>query len=88
MGNNKNIKSIEGIVVSTKMDKVITIQYVVQRRHPMYEKFVKRHVKVKARDEKSEAKMGDTVKIVETRPLTKTTHWKLVEIIEKAPEEK
>jgi len=56
----------------------------IHRRHPLYKKFVTSHKKIKARDEKNEAGEGDTVKIVGTRPLSRETRWKVVEIVEKA----
>ncbi len=84
MGNKAKKKTFIGTVVSDKMDKVVTVQLEVQKRHPLYKKFVTSHKKVKARDEKNEAGEGDVIKMVETRPLSKETHWKVVEIIEKA----
>jgi len=73
-----------GVVSSDKMDKTITI--VVERRlqHPMYGKFVKKSTKFTAHDEKNECGIGDRVRIVETRPLSKKKRWRLVEILEKA----
>ena len=73
-----------GRVVSDKMDKTITVLVETQRKHPLYGKMVKYSKKYHARDEKNEAKIGDTVKIVQTRPLAKTVNYKLVEILEKA----
>jgi len=84
VGNKAKKKTFRGTVVSDKMDKVVTVQLEVQKRHPLYKKFVTSHKKVKARDEKNEAGEGDVIKMVETRPLSKETHWKVVEIIEKA----
>jgi len=84
VGNKAKKKTFIGTVVSDKMDKVVTVQLEVQKRHPLYKKFVTSHKKVKARDEKNEAGEGDVIKMVETRPLSKETHWKVVEIIEKA----
>ncbi len=84
MGNKANKKTRIGAVVSDKMDKVVTIQLEVHKRHPLYKKFVTSYKKIRARDEKNEAEQGDKVKIVETRPLSKETHWKVVEIVEKA----
>ena len=84
MGNKAKKKTFIGTVVSDKMDKVVTVQLEVKKRHPLYKKFVTSHKKVKARDEKNEAGEGDVIKMVETRPLSKETHWKVVEIIEKA----
>ena len=73
-----------GKVVSDKMDKTITVLVETQRKHPLYGKMVKYSKKYHARDEKNEAKVGDTVKIVQTRPLSKTVDYKLVEVLEKA----
>lgn len=77
-------KSIIGTVVSDKMDKAITVESETRKRHPLYKKFVVGHKKVKARDEKNEAKVGDVVEIVETRPVSREIRWRLVEIIEKS----
>jgi len=73
-----------GKVVSDKMDKTITVLVETQRKHPLYGKMVKYSKKYHAHDEKNEAKIGDTVKIVQTRPLAKTVDYELVEILEKA----
>lgn len=73
-----------GKVVSDKMDKTITVLVETQRKHPLYKKMVKYSKKYHAHDEKNEAKIGDTVKIVQTRPLAKTVNYELVEILEKA----
>ena len=73
-----------GRVVSDKMDKTITVLVETQRKHPLYGKMVKYSKKYHAHDEKNEAKIGDTVKIVQTRPLAKTVDYELAEIIEKA----
>lgn len=77
-------KQRTGIVTSDKMDKTITISVERRVKHPIYGKFVKSTKKFKAHDEKNECKTGDTVKIMETRPLSKTKRWRLVEIIERA----
>ena len=77
----KNKKIVIGIVVSEKMDKTITIEMEFHKRHPLYKKFVKRHKKIKAHDEQNKAKKGDTVKIIETRPISKDKCWKLLEIL-------
>ena len=73
-----------GFVTSNKMEKTITV--VVERRvkHPIYGKFVKKTTKFHAHDEKNECTVGDTVRIMETRPLSKTKRWRMVEVIEKA----
>ena len=73
-----------GVVVSTKMDKTIIVAVEVKEKHPMYGKFVKRTTKFVAQDDKNECGVGDTVRIMETRPLSKTKNWRLVEIVEKA----
>ena len=73
-----------GIVVSDKMDKTIIVAVEVREKHPLYGKFVKKTTKFVAQDEKNECGIGDTVRIMETRPLSKTKNWRLVEIVEKA----
>ncbi len=73
-----------GVVSSSKMDKTITIVVERKLRHPIYGKFVKKTKKFAAHDEKNECNEGDTVRIMETRPLSKRKRWRLVEIIERA----
>jgi small subunit ribosomal protein S17 len=73
-----------GKVVSNKMQKTITVTVDRKVKHPIYGKFVNKTTKFKAHDEKNEAGMGDTVRIMETRPLSKDKRWRLVEIVEKA----
>lgn len=73
-----------GTVISDKMDKTITVRVDMAAMHPVYDKLVRTSTKFKAHDEKDAASMGDTVKIEETRPLSKTKRWRLVEIIKKA----
>ena len=77
-------KTRTGKVVSDKMDKTIVVAIENHVKHPMIGKIVKRTYKLKAHDEKNECNMGDTVKVMETRPLSKDKRWRLVEIIEKA----
>lgn len=77
-------KTITGKVVSDKMDKTIVVAIVNTVRHPLYHKAVKVTKKYKVHDENNEAKVGDTVVIMETRPLSKDKNWRLVEITEKA----
>ncbi len=77
-------KTRTGKVVSDKMDKTITVAIEDHVKHPLYGKIVKRTYKLKAHDENNECKMGDTVKVMETRPLSKDKRWRLVEIIERA----
>jgi small subunit ribosomal protein S17 len=73
-----------GVVASSKMDKTITVLIERKLKHPIYGKFVKKSKKFFVHDEKNECREGDTVKITETRPLSKNKSWRLVEIIEKA----
>ena len=73
-----------GMVVSDKMDKTVVIAIEDNVKHPVYGKIIKRTLKVHAHDENNECGMGDKVRIMETRPLSKTKRWRLVEIIEKA----
>jgi small subunit ribosomal protein S17 len=79
----KNTKSMIGIVVSNKMDKTIVVEIQRQIKHPSYKKYIKRRAKYLAHDENQVCKIGDTVKISETRPLSKRKNWKLDEIISK-----
>jgi small subunit ribosomal protein S17 len=74
----------QGIVVSNKGDKSITVRIDIARRHPTYEKIVRRSRTLHAHDERNEAGEGDMVRIIETRPLSKTKRWRLVDVIEKA----
>lgn len=77
-------KERQGIVVSNKGDKSITVRIDIARRHPTYEKIVRRSRTLHAHDERNEAGEGDVVRIVETRPLSKTKRWRLVDVVEKA----
>jgi small subunit ribosomal protein S17 len=77
-------KERTGVVTSDKMAKTITVSIERKVKHPIYGKFVKTTKKFKAHDEKNDAKLGDTVKISETRPLSKTKRWRLVEVVERA----
>ena len=77
-------KTRTGKVVSNKMDKTIVVAVVDNVKHPLYGKVVKRTYKLKAHDENNECNIGDRVKVMETRPLSKDKRWRLVEIIEKA----
>ena len=73
-----------GIVTSNKMEKTITVAVQRREKHPIYGKFVKKTSKFAAHDEKNDCGIGDTVRIMETRPLSKNKRWRLVEIIERA----
>ena len=77
-------KTVIGIVVSNKMNKTITVAVERKVKHPIYGKFVKKTTKFHAHDEKNECTIGDTVRIMETRPMSKTKRWRLVEVVEKA----
>ena len=77
-------KTRVGIVVSDKMDKTVTIQIKTRVRHPLYGKIMNQTSKLKVHDENNECNIGDTVKVMETRPLSKDKRWRLVEIVEKA----
>ena len=85
MENTRNLRKERiGVVVSNKMDKSITIAVETKVKHPMYGKFVLKTKKYVAHDEQNDCNIGDTVKIMETRPLSKSKCWRLVEIIERA----
>ena len=77
-------KARVGKVVSDKMDKTIVVAIETSVKHPLYKKIIKRTYKLKAHDENNECKIGDKVKVMETRPLSKEKRWRLVEIVEKA----
>jgi small subunit ribosomal protein S17 len=77
-------KTRVGVVVSDKMDKTIVVAIKNNVRHPLYNKIIKRTYKLKAHDENNECKKGDTVRVMETRPLSKDKRWRLVEIMERA----
>ena len=85
MSEQRNMrKTVVGMVASDKMDKTIVVSVADRVRHPKYKKIVKRTIKFKAHDENNECKIGDRVRIMETRPLSKDKRWRLVEILEKA----
>jgi small subunit ribosomal protein S17 len=85
MENTRNFRRERvGVVVSNKMEKSIVIAVKTKMKHPMYGKFVNRTSKFTAHDEKNECGIGDTVRVSETRPLSKNKRWRLVEIIERA----
>jgi len=81
---DKGRQTLQGIVVSDKMEKTIVVEITMRKLHPLYKKYVTRSKKIKAHDEKNEAHEGDTVRVVETRPLSRDKRWKLAEIVEKA----
>ena len=77
-------KTRTGVVTSNKMEKTITVAVERKVKHPIYGKFVKKTTRFHAHDEKNECTIGDVVRIMETRPLSKTKRWRLVEVVEKA----
>ena len=80
----KNLRKTRvGLVTSDKMDKTIVVSVTDNVKHPLYNKIVKRTYKLKAHDENNECRIGDRVKVMETRPLSKDKRWRLVEIVEK-----
>ncbi len=80
--NNRKVRV--GVVTGDKMDKTIVVEVIRTFRHPTYEKVMRRRTKFYAHDEKQESNVGDKVKIMETRPLSKLKRWRLVEVVEKA----
>ena len=81
----RNLRKVMiGTVVSNKMDKTVVVAVATNVRHPMYSKIVKRTYKLKAHDEENMCQIGDKVKVMETRPLSKDKRWRVVEIVEKA----
>ncbi|MGZ9587239.1 30S ribosomal protein S17 [Paenibacillus marinisediminis] len=85
MSEQRNARKVQiGKVVSDKMDKTIVVAVETYKKHDLYHKRIKYTKKFKSHDENNEAKIGDTVKIMETRPLSKDKRWRLVEIVEKA----
>ena len=83
MSERNSRRTIVGIVTSNKMDKTIVVKVEESRRHPLYGKTTKISKKFMAHDEKNECSIGDKVKIMETRPLSKSKRWRLVEVVEK-----
>ena len=77
-------KEKQGVVISDKMDKTVVVKVASYNPHPKYKKIIESNKNYKAHDEKNECNVGDTVHIMETRPLSKTKRWRLVEIIERA----
>lgn len=84
MSSERKLRKVRtGKVISNKMDKTITVAVERRLRHPLYGKFIKKTMKLKAHDEQNACSEGDVVKVMETRPLSRTKRWRLVEIIEK-----
>lgn len=83
--SDRNLRKTRvGMVKSDKMDKTVTVTVTEHVKDPLYKKYIKRSYSLKAHDENNECKTGDKVKVMETRPLSKTKRWRLVEVIEKA----
>jgi small subunit ribosomal protein S17 len=83
-GANKGKQMLQGFVKSDKMDKTIVVEITMRKLHPLYKKYVTKSKSIKAHDEKNEAHEGDTVRVIECRPLSRDKRWKLVEVVEKA----
>lgn len=85
MENTRNLRKTRvGVVVSDKMDKTVVVALKDNVRHPLYKKIIKRTIKLKAHDEENTCSVGDKVKIMETRPLSKDKRWRLVEVLERS----
>jgi small subunit ribosomal protein S17 len=84
MAEKGNKRTIKGVVISGKMDKTIVVKAERLVKHPVFHKYVRKHVKYKAHDEQNQCKWGDTVLIIEARPLSKEKRWRMLEILEKA----
>ena len=85
MTEERNLRKTRiGVVSGNKMDKTITVNVERKVKHPIYGKFVKKTTRFHAHDEKNECTVGDVVRIMETRPLSKTKRWRLIEVVEKA----
>ena len=84
MAEKGNKRTIKGVVISGKMDKTIVVKAERLVKHPVFHKYVRKHVKYKAHDEQNECKTGDTVLIIEARPLSKEKRWRMLEILERA----
>ena len=85
MENTRNLRKTRvGVVVSNKMDKTVVVALKDNVRHPLYKKIIKRTIKLKAHDEENTCNVGDKVKIMETRPLSKDKRWRLVDVLERS----
>ncbi|MEN6364119.1 MAG: 30S ribosomal protein S17 [Rectinema sp.] len=80
----KGKQTLQGVVVSDKMAKTIVVEIMMRKLHPLYKKYVTRSKKIKAHDEKNDAHVGDTVRVVECRPLSRDKRWRLETIVERA----
>jgi small subunit ribosomal protein S17 len=82
--SNKTKLVLQGIVTSDKMEKTIVVEIMMRKLHPLYKKYVTKSKTFKAHDEKNEARIGDTVRVEECRPLSRDKRWRLIEIVERA----
>lgn len=85
MIGRRSRRTLTGWVVSDRMDKTVSVRVERRKAHPLYEKVLRREKTLKAHDEKEEARVGDRVLVMETRPLSKTKRWRLVQILDRAP---
>jgi len=83
-GKKSNRKILTGSVVSDKMQKTVVIKITRRKLHPLYKKYVTKTKKIKAHDERNECSIGDIIRVIESRPLSKDKNWRLLEIVEKA----
>lgn len=84
LNKKRNKRTIKGVVISDKMDKTVVVISVRLVKHPVFHKYVRKNVKYKVHDEKNESKTGDTVLIIEARPMSKEKRWRMLEILERA----
>ena len=84
MSDRSSRKVRTGVVVSDKRDKTVTVEITDSVRHPIYKKTVNRRTKLHAHDEQNDARTGDTVRVMETRPVSKSKRWRVVEVVERA----
>ncbi|MBM3696100.1 MAG: 30S ribosomal protein S17 [Actinobacteria bacterium] len=84
MAERSTRKVRTGVVLSDARDKTVTVEITMAVRHPKYAKTMQRRRRLQAHDEQNDARIGDTVRVAETRPLSKTKHWRVVEIVERA----
>lgn len=84
MDKKSNRKTLTGSVVSDKMEKTIVIKITRRKLHPLYKKYITKSKKIKAHDERNDCSIGDIVRVIESRPLSKDKSWRLLEIVEKA----
>lgn len=85
VAEERNVRAVrQGTVESTKMDKTIVVRVTRRVKHPLYDRFIKKSMKLHAHDDTNDAREGDVVRVVSTRPLSKTKRWRLLEVVERA----